>query len=180
MVGNLQLGNEWIGASGNDNVGFKFAPNGNGTETILTSGTIKFKDNSKISSGFGVAKAWLNFDGSGNAANEPVVNAWHNVSAINKIAAGKYRISFTSGTFVNNHYVAMGFSNATSSSGSQEDFDNNQVACVLREGDDATTLRSCTFVVKNDAGQYVDSEINDFVAYGYEPGATSGTPPTSA
>lgn len=177
MTGNFQLGNEWIGASGNDNVGFKFAPNGDGTETILTSGTIKFKDNSKISSGFGVAKAWLNFDASG-VGNVPVVNSWHNIDQVERLAEGKFKFTFTSGTFANNNYVAIGTSNARTAAGSQEDFDVNTVACVLREGDDASALRTITYVIINDADEYVDGQINDFVAYGYEPGASSGTPPT--
>ena len=56
--------------------------------------------------------------------------------------------------------------------------DVNTVACVLRHGDDASSLRTCTFVIQNDAGEYVDGKVNDFVAYGYDPASTSGTVPT--
>ena len=179
MIGNLEMGNEWIGASGNNHTGFKFAPNGDGTETILTSGTLQFDDNSKINSGFGVAKAWLNFDASGETTpHDPVINAWHNISGIQKHDVGKFTITFNSGVFANNSYVAVGASNATTSSGSREDMDVNTVACVLREGDDGSALRTCSFVIQNDAGEYVDAKMNDFVAYGYSPGANSGTPPT--
>ena len=59
------------------------------------------------------------------------------------------------------------------------DMDVNTVACVKREGnDDDDGLRTCTFVIQNDAGEYVDGKINDFVAYGYDPTSTSGTVPT--
>jgi len=178
MAGNLQLGNEWIGASGNDNVGFKFAPNGDGTETILTSGTIKFNDNSKISSGFGVAKAWLNFDGSG-VGNIPVVNSYHNIYQVEKVEKGKFIITFASGTFLDNNYVAIGTSTSRSNTAaSAEDFDINTVACVLRQGDDTSTLRTITYNVLNHTNsEFIDGEINDFVAYGFEPGALSGTAP---
>ena len=58
--------------------------------------------------------------------------------------------------------------------------DVNTVACVVRDGsdDDDRGLRTCTFVIQNDAGEYVDGKINDFVAYGYEPSAISGAVPT--
>ena len=81
--------------------------------------------------------------------------------------------------FTNNHYVAIGTSNGTTSSSSKEDMDVNTVACVIRTGnDDNDGLRTCTFVIQNDAGEYVDGKVNDFVAYGYDPASTSGTVPT--
>ena len=49
---------------------------------------------------------------------------------------------------------------------------------IVRTGDDGPALRTCTFVIQNDAGEYVDGKLNDFVVYGYEPNATSGTVPT--
>ena len=67
MTGNFELGNNWIGASGNNHMGFKFAPNSAGTEDILTSGDLLFGDNSRINTGFSVAKAWLSFQASGSS-----------------------------------------------------------------------------------------------------------------
>lgn len=182
MTGNLALGNQWIGASGDDHRGIKFAALDNGKDEvdILVSGDFVFDDNSKISTGFSAAKAWLNFDASGVGTSSPVINSWYNVSGIAKNAVGKFTITFDSGVFANNHYVAIGTSNATTTSGSKEDMDVNTVACVIRDGsdDDDRGLRTCTFVIQNDAGEYVDGKINDFVAYGYEPSAISGTVPT--
>jgi len=181
MTGNLALGNQWVGASGDNGRGIKFAAldNGNNEVDILVSGDFVFDDNSKISTGFSAAKAWLNFDASGVGTSSPVINSWYNVSGIAKNAVGKFTITFNSGVFANNHYVAIGTSNATTTSGSKEDMDVNTVACVLRHGnDDNDGLRTCTFVIQNDAGEYVDGKINDFVAYGYEPSAISGAVPT--
>ena len=182
LTGNLALGNQWIGAAGDDHRGIKFAAldNGNDEVDILVSGDFVFDDNSKISTGFSAAKAWLNFDASGVGTSSPVINSWYNVSGIVKNAVGKFTITFDSGVFANNHYVAIGTSNATTTSGSKEDMDVNTVACVVRDGsdDDDRGLRTCTFVIQNDAGEYDDGKINDFVAYGYEPSAISGAVPT--
>ena len=178
MTGNLPVGNNWIGASGNSNIGFKFVPNASATEDIYTSGDLVFGDNSRIpNTAKGVAKAWLNFDASG-VGNIPVVRSYYNIDSVHRLEAGKLKIFFASGTFLDNNYVAIGNANATTSSGSMEDFDVNTVGLVLREGDDAAILRSITYVIRNDAGLYVDSQMCDFVAYGYEPLETSGTVPT--
>jgi hypothetical protein len=179
MTGNLGIGNNWIGASGNSHIGFKFAPNGFDGEDILTSGDLVFADNSRISTGFSSAKAWLNFDASGVGTSEPVIRSWHNVSGITKNEIGKFTITFNSGVFANNNYVAFGTSNGTTTSSSKEDMSVNTVSCVIRTGnDDNDGLRTCTFVIQNKGEEYVDGKINDFVAYGYEPTAISGTAPT--
>jgi hypothetical protein len=183
LQGNMPVGPYWINASGYDDVGFKFEPRSSDgkTQNILTSGTFKFGDNSRIANAKGMAKAWLNFDASGvGLDNEPVIRSWHNISGISRLAPGKLKITFSSGTFINNNYVAIGTSNAINATGSQEDFDVNTVGLVLREGnDDDTGLRTITYLIQNKGGEYVDSEICDFVAYGYEPTETSGTVPTA-
>jgi len=183
LNGNVPVGNNWINASGYDNVGLKFEPRSSDgkTQNILTSGTLKFGDNSRIPNAKGTAKAWLNFDASGiGTDNLPVIRSWHNISGVTRLAPGKLKITFASGTFTNNNYVAIGTSNATTASGSKEDFSVNTVGLVLREGDDSTALRTITYVIKNENGDYVDAEMCDFVAYGYEPTETSGTVPTAA
>jgi len=180
----MPVGGYWINASGYSNVGFKFDPisSDGKTQNILTSGTLKFGDNSRIANAKGVAKAWVNFDASGvGTDNLPVIRSWHNISGVTRLAPGKLKITFSSGTFTNNNYVAIGTSNATTASGSQEDFSVNTVGLVLREGsDDDSGLRTVTYVIKNENGDYVDSEMCDFVAYGYEPTETSGTVPIAA
>jgi len=179
MTGNLAMASNWIGSAGNSNTGFKFSPNDDSTEDILTSGDLVFGDNSRINTGFSVAKAWLRFDANDvDAGNVPVVHSWYNISGIKRDDVGKFTITFDSGVFANNNYVAIGTSNGTITSGSKEDMTVNTVACVLRNGDDASALRTCTFVTETGPGTYVNGKINDFVAYGYEPTAISGTVPT--
>jgi hypothetical protein len=51
------------------------------------------------------------------------------------------------------------------------------VGVVKRLGDDTSTLRSLTFYVLNDAGQYVDAAVNDVVIFGREAGSSSGVQP---
>ena len=169
----------WLNASGYDNAGFRFNPtSADGlTQDIMTSGSLVFDDNSRISNGKGVAKAWAYFDASG-VGNVPAIRSWYNIDSIARKAAGKLKITFTSGTFENNDYVAIGQANASTSSSSVEDFGVNTVGMVARSGDDGTMLRSTTFAIQDEAGQYVDSELCYFVAYGYSPSESSGTPPT--
>ena len=181
MTGNFALGNQWIGPSGDNHRGIKFAAldNGNDEVDILVSGDFVFDDGSRIETGHSVAKAWLNFDASGVGTIEPVIRSYHNVSGITKNGVGKFTITFNSGVFTNNNYVAIGTSNGTTSSGSKEDMSVNTVSCVIREGnDDDTGLRTCSFVIQNKGEVYVDGKVNDFVAYGYDPASTSGTVPT--
>ena len=185
LLGNMATDQRWINTSGIANVGFQFVQtNGTATEQdINTSGNIKFmRDNSIIpNTAKGVAKAWCTFDASG-VGNVPVVRSWHNIESIERLAQGKLKLTFTSGVFDANSYVAIGSANATTASGSQEDFSVNTVGLVLREGnagpDDGSTKRTITYVIKNENGDYVDSERCDLVVYGYSPSETSGTPPT--
>lgn len=176
MIGNLALSTYWVGSEGTDQ-GLKFTPTASGDD-ITVSGTFEFqKDQSRMDSAHGVAKAWLNFDASG-VGNVPVVKSYHNINKVERLDQGKFKITFNSGVFLDNTYVAIGNSNSTTSAGSQEDFDLNTVGLVMRAGDDGTALRTVTYVIRNDNGEYVDGEVNDFVAYGYGPGSTSGTAPT--
>ena len=48
---------------------------------------------------------------------------------------------------------------------------------TFRTGDDAASLRSITFYVLNDAGQYVDAAVNELVVYGTEKGGTTSSQP---
>ena len=92
--------------------------------------------------------------------------------------AGKLKITFSSGTFENNDFVAIGTSNGTTSDSNLLDMDVNSVGCIARSGDDGTMLRSVTYVIQDEAGQYVDGKVCSFVAYGYSPNESSGTVPT--
>lgn len=180
MTGNLAIGNNYISNSGTAARGFYFRPNASGTETVeIYGGGLKFQDGSQVDTFKGSARAYLNFDASGSVApHNAVIRSYFNIKHVRKEAAGKFVVTFTSGTFADNNYVAIGTSNATTASGSMEDFDINTVACVSRSGDDSASLRSCTFVIRNDNGEYVDAEVNDFVVYGRRPNEASGTVPT--
>jgi hypothetical protein len=177
----------WLNASGYDNTGFRFNPtSADGlTQDIMTSGSLVFDDNSRISNAKGMAKAWCKFSASGDMLtgthtdNAPVIYSWHNIHGISRLAPGKIKITFTSGTFANNNYVAIGQSNSRESHSSKEDFSLNTVGMIERSGNDGTSLRHITFVIKNTADEYVDADLNDFVAYGYDPNETSGTVPTA-
>jgi hypothetical protein len=180
LLGNMATSSHWINISGIAGVGFQFAQtNPSATEqTINTSGNFVFqRDKSVIpNTAKGVAKAWCNFDASG-VGNIPVVRSWYNIHQIERVEQGKLIITFTSGTFFNNDYVAVGTANATTSASSAEDFSVNTVGLVVRAGDDGTALRTITYTIKNENGDYVDSHVCDLVVYGYSPGESSGTPP---
>jgi len=168
MTGNLQLGGNWVGASGTDN-GLKFTPNVEGGQDITVSGEFQYADSSVNNSARGVAKAFINFNAGGSGV-PPSVRSAYNVTEIEDLDVGKFRIKFASGV-LGDHYIAIGSSNATSSSGNMEDFDVNTVGLVSRSGVDPN--KTITFVVRNDAGEYVDAEINELVVYSDGPGVTT-------
>lgn len=175
MEGNLKLSNDfWIGPSGNNGAGFRFVKETTRT-TILTSGTLKFSDNSSFGTAKGIAKAWMYFDASG-VGNVPVVNASYNISGVQRLAQGKTKITFNSGVFADNNYIVFGQSNARTTAANAEDFDRNTVGMVDRQGNDGTSLRSITFYTLNESGDYIDGQQNNFVAYGLEPTETSSAP----
>ena len=183
MAGNLPMSNNnWIGASGYIGSGLKFTAHPDlGREDIHVglSGNFVFHDGSRFDTAKATAKAWINFDGSGTSTyGTPVVNSSYNIDSIEYMDAGKYRVAFTSGTFKDNTYIAVGNSNSRSTASSKEDFEINTVGMVARSGDDAEVLRSLTFCVLNAAGNYVDSEVNDIVVYGLGSGTTAEPTPT--
>lgn len=192
MIGNFGMGNSWINSSGNigltpstfSNRGLKFSSVNTSAENIhVGSGTVTGSgtsfvfdtDNSKMNTAKGVAKAWLNFTASGAV---PVINNHYNIRQLEKLEQGKFRVVFASGTFGDNNYIAIGSSNARSDGDEAADFDVNKVGIVARTGDDSSELRSATFYVINDAGNYVDAAINELVVYGRGPNEGSGVYPT--
>jgi hypothetical protein len=186
MTNNLGLGSNWINSSGNsqisssNNRGIKFQYASSTQENVIigNKSTVVFEiDSSKMDTAKGVAKAWISFDASG-VSHVPAVRDSYNITRLEKIEVGKFRIVFTSGTLKNNDYVAIGTSNSRTTAASKEDFDINTVGIVARSGDDTSLLRSLTFCILNDAGNYVDAQINDLVVYGLGVGESSGVPPT--
>lgn len=180
LTGNMSTNTHWINKSGVPNVGFRFEQlNANATQQeIYVSGRIKWAntDNSILDNAKGVAKAWAYFSANG-ANNAPEIYAWHNIHSIARKEAGKLKITFTSGTFTNNNFVAIGTSNGTNTNSNLLDMDVNTVSCIARSGNDGTLLRSVTYVIQDEGGQYVDGKVCSFVAYGYSPGESSGTLP---
>lgn len=185
MQNNLGTGSTWVNSSGNSSIvssddrGIKFEHLSGLSENVKVGSQTKIvfaADNSSTESAKGVARAWINFNGSGNIQ----VRDSYNVKQIERVSGspGKFKITFTSGVLENNNYVAMAHSNARSDSDEGEDFDRNTVGIVKRIGDDATTLRSLTFYILNSEGNYVDASVNDLVIFGRSKGATSGVPPT--
>ena len=189
MIGNLQMNDNltahWIGPSGDSSEGIQFVHNSDGQLEINTSGTIVFDDGSKIANAAneptakGLAKAWCNFDASGDAAGIPAVRSSYNIHSLERESQGVIKITFASGTFADNNYVAIGNSNANASSGNYNAFDINTVGLLVREGDDANSLRSIYYVIRSDDNELVDAKINDFVAYGLGPGTTADATPTT-
>jgi hypothetical protein len=170
MTGNLQMGNNWIGSSGVSGRGFRFVDHPTSGTQILSSGTFVFGDNSIIRSGRGVAKAWINFDGSG-VSSIPVVRSAYNITQLIDAGTGKYRVTFASGVLGSNNYVAVGSSNARGTANAFEDFDRHTVGMVARSGVDPS--RQLSFVILNELGQYVDGEINNLVVFDDGPGVSS-------
>ena len=169
----------WIGASGTPERGIGFDWKHYGDDIhVGNSGTFIFKnDASRISSGKGVAKAWINFEGSGDGTYAPNVRSAYNIKQLNWKGVGKYQITFQSGVFKDNNYVVCATSNSRTATGSLEDFDINTVGVVLRQGDDLNNLRTLTVGVLNKADIYVDGEINDIVVFGMSPDETRGFEP---
>ena len=177
MEENLPMGEHWINASGagTDDKGLRFDDR---NIHVGTSGNFVFSDGAKISSGRSVAKAWINFDGSGNGSyGTPVVRASHNVQSVQYLDTGKYKITLPSGTLKNANFVCVGNSNSRTTAASQEDFARNTVGLTQREFTAQGTV-TITYLVLNEAGEYVDAEINDLVVYGYDEGETPPSGPT--
>jgi len=179
MTGNLGMGGgasaSWIGASG-DATGLQFTKNAAGTDDISVSGEFVFKeDNSRMNSAHGVAKAWMNWSAIGGNIT---VKSYHNIDAITAVDSGVFQVTFTSGTFLNNNYTAIGVSNGLASTGTYDAMQPNSVGLTLRDGDDSASLRSMHFKVEQDDGDAVFAGHNDLVVYGYNPGSSSGVGPT--
>ena len=194
MTGNLWLyqtgtsSPHWIGPSGNDDEGLQFTYDSDENVVINASGRIVYPDGSThqdvngSGTAKGIAKAWCNFDASGTAAGLPVVRSSYNIHSVQRIEKGVIKITFVSGIFGDNNYVAVGNSNANTGSGTFDTFDINSVGLMLREGDDGTSnvnqLRSIHYVIRSDDNDKVDAKMNDFVAYGLGPGTTADASPT--
>ena len=137
MAGNLWLyqtgtsSPHWIGPSGNDDEGLQFTYDPDNNVVINASGRIVYPDGSThqdvngSGTAKGIAKAWCNFDASGTASALPVVRSSYNIHSVQRIQKGVIKITFVSGIFGDNNYVAVGNSNANTGSGT---FDGLQIS----------------------------------------------------
>lgn len=193
MRGNLRMRQNgvdphWIGPSGVDDEGLQFTYDGavpviNARARIVYADGSTHQDVNGSGTAKGIAKAWCNFDASGNSpVGVPVVRSSYNIDSVQRVNKGVVKITFVSGVFADNNYVAIGTSNANTGSGTFDAFDINTVGLTMREGDDGTsatnTLRSIHFVIRSDDNDLVDAELNDFVAYGLGPNTVADPPPT--
>jgi len=180
MEENLPMGANWINSSGAsfDNRGLKFEYTPSGDNIKVGAGSqFVFSDNSKMASARGIAKAWMIFDGSGTGTyGTPVVKAYHNIESVQYLDPGKYKVILPSGAVKNANCVAIGTSNSRTTAASQEDFDRNTVGITQRSIDGQGRL-NLTFLVLNDAGQYVDAELNELIVYGNDAGEGAQTSP---
>ncbi len=184
FTNNVGFDRNWINSSGSSSIltstgkGLSFTSVSLTRENVnVGSGTSFYfqNDKSTLSSARGAARAWINFDGSGTA---PVVRDSYNISGIQKLSDGHFKIIFHSGVFKDNNYVAIGTSNAMVGANSAEDFTNNTVGIVTREGNDGTSLRSLVYVIRDEGNRYINAKINDLVVYGTEM-LGSGQPPVT-
>ena len=180
LLGNMKTGGQSISASGENGRGIKFLWNDGFDDAYVGSGTnFIFNDGSKIGTGKSVAKAWMVFDG--NDGSAPAIRESYNIHSLTDNGTGKYTITFVSGVLGDNNYAAFASSNATTASGSKEDFDNNTVGLVLRDGDDANSLRSITYVIRKEVdNSYVDGHISDLVVFGLGSGVHPDDNPSIA
>lgn len=177
VTGNLPMGSSWINSSGNigsstNDRGFKFTYLDSNNEIISVGNksTIKFDiDNSIMKTSKSLAQAWIRFNG---ASGNVVVNSSFNISGVQHINNGYYKIFFNPNTFSDANYVAIGNSNAIAGSGSAQDFDINTVGIVDRTKD------YLTFLVKSDDNEYVNAYVNDLVVYGNASGVTASSSPS--
>jgi hypothetical protein len=189
MTGNFWTynsnGPHWIGPSGNNNEGIQFTYDSDDKVIANVKNRFVYADGSTNSdingsgTAKGLARAWCHFDASGTPEGLPVVKSSFNIDAIERVASGVIKLTFTSGTFGDNNYVAIGNSNANTAASTYDTFDVNTVGLMLRQGDDMNTLRSIHFVIRSDDNDYVDAELNDFVAYGLGPNVIADTSPTA-
>tara|TARA_B100000085_G_scaffold280911_1_gene306626 strand:+ start:2747 stop:3721 length:975 start_codon:yes stop_codon:yes gene_type:complete len=185
LTGNFGTDSFWINSSGNNDIanssstsnnrGLQFSHSGtspNDVEVVHvgSKSTVEFDgDNSTMDTAKGVARAWLNFDG-----NAMTVRSSHNISEIEKISTGKYKISFTE-AFPDTNYVAVGFSNGVGGDGTStaDDFQICTVGIVERATD------FLKFHVKSDDHDYVNAHMNDLIVFGRNSSAdTAESTPT--
>ena len=175
----------WLNSRGfniSNKLGITFDGAGSFETLHVGSGTtLQFdNDSSVMNSARGVAKAWLRFSASGvsqgdlDNPNFISVNSAYNISALERVSGvaggerGKFKVYFADNLFDSpDEYVAIGSSNARSSSSGPTDFEVNTVGIVDR------TATSLSFYILDDDGVYRDGHMNDLIVFGVASGAVN-------
>lgn len=193
FTGNVSVKDNIVSASGTSARGvmFKYINDNREDIHIKGSGQLMFEmDSGRMSSAKAGAKAWITFNTSGNVAPTnwaPVVYDSFNIAKFERLQAGKFRLTFTSGVLGNNYYVALGsarFRHGESSSNTASDgsdFSQGFIGLAQRSGSDdiASDPRQLTFNVLAEDNTYVESDQCDLVIFGRGSGVLdSPTPET--
>jgi hypothetical protein len=193
FTGNVSVKDNVVSASGTSvrGVSFKYINDNREDIHIKGSGQLVFEmDSGRIPSAKAGAKAWIAFNTSGNVSPTnwaPVIYDSFNITKFERLQAGKFRLTFTSGVLGDNYYVALGSarfrhggsSANTASDGS--DFSQGFIGVAKRSGSDDTASdpRQLTFNVLAEDNTYVESDQCDLVIFGRGSGVLdSPTPET--
>jgi hypothetical protein len=117
----------------------------------IASGVLTFPDATTQSSGSGVAKAWVCFNG-----NTGATNAAYNVSSVTRNGTGDYTANFTN-SFTDAFYSAVGSNIGTNA---------NNFSLIIGNASGSKTTTTCRFGIilsSNNAAQ--DSQQVNFVAF---------------
>jgi hypothetical protein len=121
--------------------------------STLRVNTIQDASGGDIVNSRGIAKAWVNFNGTGTVA----IRAAHNVTSITDNATGQYTVNYTV-AMPDANYVAVIYNNATSGT-AQTNFDNQYAGGA--GGRTTTSIGVCSY---NNAG-FSDSALFDVVIF---------------
>ena len=191
FTGNVSVKDNIVSASGTSARGLQFKWINHNREDvhIKGSGQLVFEmDSGRIPSAKAGAKAWITFNTSGNASPTkwaPVVYDSFNISKLERIETGKFRVTFTSGVLGNNYYAAFGtarFRHGTTSANSASDgsdFSQGFIGVAKRSGSDDTASdpRQLTFNVLAEDNTYVESDQCDLVIFGRGSGVLDAPAP---
>ena len=102
----------------------------------------------------GIARAWVTFGYSGSAIQ---INAAHNVATVTRLAAGRYRITFSQ-PFVDANYCWLAFARSTANSGSAR-------TAVARSTSDAKTATYVDVACATGSTSFADTSEMNVVVY---------------
>ncbi len=102
----------------------------------------------------GIARAWVSFGYIGSAIQ---ISAYHNVATVTRLAAGRYRITFSQ-PFVDANYCWLAFARSTGNSGSAR-------TALARSTSDAKTAAYVEVVCATSNTSLADTTEMNLVVY---------------